>query len=124
MLTQWRDSLTRKYTDPATNVEGVDLAASVAQVRATGSLGNRPLVVINAGRSAQWTPDFPMDVATRLEQVRQDLRREVVGLSTRSRHIIGVASGHYVQSDEPDLVIAAVRDVVATVRRESRAGAQ
>ncbi len=75
--------------DPTTDVEGVDLAASVAQVQSTESLGDRPLAVVNAGRSAQGTLDFPMDVAARLEQVRQDLRHDLVGLSSRSRQVIG-----------------------------------
>ena len=44
-LKGFRRYLRSEVADPARNAEGVDIPATVAQVRAAGSLGTRPLVV-------------------------------------------------------------------------------
>ncbi len=41
----------------------------------------------------------------------------LVELSRVGRHIVARRSGHHVPLDEPDLVVDAIRDVIAAARR-------
>jgi pimeloyl-ACP methyl ester carboxylesterase len=78
-----------------------------------GSLGDRPLVVLTAGR--YWAPDgFEKEAAEYHElQVRQ-LQVSLVRLSTRGRQVIVDADHGMTQS--PDSIVTAVRQVVDEVR--------
>lgn len=79
-----------------------------AQIRAGGSLRNTPLVVISAtkhsggaGFNAMWA----------------DLQNDLARQSSNSRHIIATGSGHDVQIDRPEVIIAAIRDLRAVAAR-------
>jgi pimeloyl-ACP methyl ester carboxylesterase len=69
-----------------------------------------PIAVLTRSR---WTSgaDTPEDEA-RLE-VWRELQRDLAARSPRSHHIVASDSGHYVQNDEPALVIDAVRRIAA-----------
>ena len=45
-------------------------------------------------------------------QVKLNLHRKLVEQLPHGRHIVTAASGHYIQKDEPDLVIGAILEVV------------
>ena len=78
---------------------------SVAQVHAARHpLGHLPLVVLTHG-----IPQFPDPQG---EQEWQALQRDLAGLSSDSVHIIATLSGHYIQLEQPDLVIAAIKQVL------------
>lgn len=115
-LTSLRHLLIQGKQGPAQMPEGMDLLATEAQVRATGSFGARPLVVLTAGREHPVLADLPADVATRVSQLVQDGQRDLASLSSRSHHIIAHESGHHIQLDQPHVVIDAIRQVVAAVR--------
>jgi pimeloyl-ACP methyl ester carboxylesterase len=66
------------------------------------SLPDVPLVIISSGE---------------LPQERIAEHQELARLSSSGRHVVAKASGHWIQLDEPDVVIAAIRDVVDRVRR-------
>jgi hypothetical protein len=77
------------------------------------SLGSRPLRVITSAHHITDPPDIPE--ARHLEHVRfNELRKEYQGrllsLSSNSKQIF-TDTGAYVQLDEPQIVIDAVRDV-------------
>jgi len=77
---------------------------SFAQVRAARHpLGQLPLVVLTRG--------IP-DADPQLERDWQALQRDLAGLSSNSLHIIATRSGHHIQLDQPDLVIAAIKQVL------------
>lgn len=99
------------------NDEGVDLVQSSAQVRAAGTLGATPLVVLTAGRRV--APPFATasHIAARLEEVWLELQDDMTGLSSNSTQIIAQRSGHCIQCDEPQLVVDAIRRVVESPRR-------
>jgi pimeloyl-ACP methyl ester carboxylesterase len=96
--------------------EGFDFIRSAAQVRATRPLGSRPLVVLSHGRSP-WPSDLPAGVTARLERVWSALQDQHARLSSDSVRVIGRSSGHFIQLDQPQLVIAAVQQVVEAARR-------
>ncbi len=77
---------------------------SSAQVRAARHpLGHLPLVVLTHGIS----PLGPQG-----ERDWQALQRDLAGLSSDSVHIIATRSGHYILLEQPDLVIAAIKQVL------------
>jgi pimeloyl-ACP methyl ester carboxylesterase len=78
---------------------------SVSQVRAARHpLGNLPLVILSHGIP------YPDPV---IERDWQALQRDLASLSSNSVHIIATHSGHQIQLDQPDLVIAAIEQVLA-----------
>jgi pimeloyl-ACP methyl ester carboxylesterase len=103
------------------NSEGIDLDASFAQVRearAAAPLRPMPLVVLSAGQAdpAFFPAGWPMDAEARLHD---ELQTDLAGLVPGGRHVVAEQSRHYVQQSQPDLVVAAIRAVVAAVRDPS-----
>jgi pimeloyl-ACP methyl ester carboxylesterase len=81
--------------------------------RNAGSLGNRPLVVLTAGR--YWAPEgFEKEAAEYHEIWVHQLQTSLVRLSTRGRQVI-VNAGHGME-ESPDSIVTAVRQVVDEVR--------
>jgi pimeloyl-ACP methyl ester carboxylesterase len=72
----------------------------------TAELGDLPLIVLSHG-----LPD-PNSDADVFEQEWTKMQSELVRLSSNSRQIIAEQSGHYIQLDEPNLVIDSIRELV------------
>jgi len=93
-----------------------------AQVRATGDLGDKPLVVLTAGDHSR---DFAAGVSpaarTRFEHTWYTLQSELAALSTDSNHRVVEGAGHStLQTDREDAqetIVALVR-VVKAVRSD------
>jgi hypothetical protein len=54
-------------------------------------------------------------LSPKFEQIRLELQKELVGRSSRGKQIIAEKSGHYIQHDQPELVIDAIRQVMEEV---------
>ena len=81
--------------------------------RNAGSLGDRPLVVLTAGR--YWAPDgFEKEAAEYHEVWIHQLQASLVRLSTRGRQV--VVDADHGMSQSPDSIVTAVRQVVEEVR--------
>lgn len=106
--------LKREWTRMARrkNAERIDLAASRAQVRASAPLRPMPLVVVTSLRD-ETPPGWP---AEQLERVRLEFQATLARLIPGGRHLLAEHSGHFVQEDQPDLVIDAIRTVVDEAR--------
>lgn len=78
-----------------------------------GPLGDRPIAVITHGQ--KFPP--PFDV---LEFNWDEGQKRLAALSTNSELIVAEKSGHLIQVDEPELVIAAIRRVWQAARDGSR----
>jgi pimeloyl-ACP methyl ester carboxylesterase len=100
--------------------EGV-LAESAAadaifeQATLTGSLGDRPLVVLTSG-VAPIMPSVSAEGNAAMRRVLLELHGELARLSTNSNHRIVEGARHYIHRDRPEAVVAAIRDVVTAVR--------
>jgi pimeloyl-ACP methyl ester carboxylesterase len=81
-------------------LKGVDWEASAEQVRTAPALTPLPLVVITRGRE---TPEA---------QVWNELQADLAAQLSDSRQIIAQNSGHGIQMDEPQVVIAAIQEMV------------
>jgi len=107
-----------RYGDPSMDAvysSNKSYAASLAEVSAIAksadevreahlSLGNKPLIVLTAGRS-------DADSSWRRMQL------ELLTHSTNSKRIVVANSGHRIHVEQPAVVIAAIHDVVEKSRR-------
>jgi len=76
------------------------LEETAAVVAGVTSLRDVPLVVISGG-------DQPAEVLA--------VHRQLARLSSNGRQIVAAESGHWIQFDSPDLVVATIRDVVSCI---------
>lgn len=74
--------------------------------------------MVSAGRPGEYPPDFPKDIAHRVDAFGRELQRDLTGLSTRSVHLIAEKSGHMIPQDEPEIVVEAIRQIVETARNK------
>jgi pimeloyl-ACP methyl ester carboxylesterase len=81
------------------------LGEAAGFVASLGSLPDVPLVTLSSGR---------------LRPERIEEHRALARLSSNGRHVIAARSGHWIQFDEPELVVAAIRDVVDQARSDHR----
>jgi pimeloyl-ACP methyl ester carboxylesterase len=96
-------------------------AKSADEVRAAGNLGDRPLVVLTAGKEEDGA-DLPSGVSLGEMRAYQktwitDLQVRQVRLSTRGRQVIVPDSSHMIPMERPDAVVAAIREVCSAVAR-------
>jgi len=84
--------------------------------RNAGSLGDRPLVVLTAGR--YWAPDgFEKEAVQYHEIWVHQLQASLVHLSTRGRQVI--VDADHGMSQSPESIVTAVREVVDEVRADN-----
>jgi pimeloyl-ACP methyl ester carboxylesterase len=108
-------SLNDPLNNPLNNPEHFDIPGSAKQVRAAGTLRSIPLVVLTAGNSG-----YPLKRPQPLDAAWRGMQEEMAGLSTDSVHVLMPKSGHYIQVEYPNAVIAAIREVVTSVRIKGR----
>jgi len=75
-------------------------------------LGDLPLIVMSRG--------LPEDASPAGQKFEEEHNRDQAGLVTLSRvgkQVVARRSGHHIPLDEPDLVVAAIRDVLSAARR-------
>lgn len=112
--------LAGRLKDRGKNPEGIDMVATWEQVRAARSLGAKPLAVLTHSPKWKMVPDLPDDVMGKIEGVSQTLQAEFKGLSTDSTHTVAEKAGHGIHVDEPELVVAAIREVVGKVQGKEK----
>lgn len=85
-------------------IGSISISAREALDAARGGYDDLPLVTISSANPSQ-------------HRLRQ--QEALVGLSTRGRHVIAPTSGHWIPLDEPELVIAVIRDLVQQPKRSA-----
>jgi len=92
---------------------------SSAQVRAAGNLGDRPLIVLTAGKAAAAAGHKNGVTQRDLDEQHRiwtdELQVQLSHLSTDSKRIIVRDSGHLIPFEKPDAVTAAIREVCEAV---------
>jgi pimeloyl-ACP methyl ester carboxylesterase len=79
-----------------------------------------PLVVLSRGRApeaAEAPEGFPPETVAAQERLWQDLQAALAALVPGARRVVAAESGHYVQLQQPELVIWAIQEVVEASRR-------
>ena len=114
------------FTGSKSELVGFD--PSMDDARAVHSFGDRPLIVLTA--MAPFKPeqlkalDLKAEDGVRFKEEWKKLHAEQTAFSTRGRQQVVPDATHYIQVDRPEVVIAAVREVVDTVRAEVQATAR
>lgn len=100
------------------------LEQTFAEAGTFRNLGDRPLVVLTAMKP------FPPEALAELQWSNEQARRaqdewkhmhdDEATWSANSRHQLVPDASHYIQFDRPDIVIAAVKSVVESVREKSK----
>jgi pimeloyl-ACP methyl ester carboxylesterase len=105
---------------PAAIAEGQSIPVTLSEAGRLRTLGDRPIVVLTSTETA---PAAMLKMAgmtaadyDRLNTVKIGLHNDMASWSTRSRHQLVPDALHYIQFDRPDVVIAAVKEVVGEVR--------
>jgi pimeloyl-ACP methyl ester carboxylesterase len=76
-----------------------------------------PLAVLSRGNSNDAPlPDWPVAA---FEQMWRGLQNDLAALVPNARLSIATRSGHYIQQEQPELVVEAIRQVVAGGRAPS-----
>jgi len=83
----------------------------------TGPFGDMPLVVLSHDPQVNDFGGFfsPADLF-KAEHAWSDMQEELRGLSSRSKRIVAKGSYHWLQIDRPELVVAAVQEIVNDAR--------
>ena len=82
------------------------------RTRAAHVLGDLPLIVLSRGLPEDSTP-----AGQKGEEEHNRDQAELVALSRIGKQVVAKRSGHHIPLDEPELVVAAIRDVIAAARR-------
>ena len=94
--------------------------ATLAAVREMRQLGDRPLVVLTAGREQPQAALHAMGVTReqgmRLRDTARVLHDDQTSWSRQGRHELVPDAGHYIQFDRPEVVVRATREIVHAVR--------
>jgi pimeloyl-ACP methyl ester carboxylesterase len=110
-----------KFIDASFSELG-SFAESANEVRAAGNLGDKPLVVLTAGKSAdasQVPAGFPKKEFDDFHEVWvNDLQVKESHLSTRGKRIMVLDSTHMIPFERPDTIVAAIHEVWATTNAD------
>ena len=111
----------------ATAEEIEALSTALSQPDTPGSLGDLPLIVLTADTSeAEMLAQIPAylksavgpEVIAKVFETSREMQRELVNLSSRGRQIMVKNSGHMIQLDQPEVVIDAIREVMAQMQNK------
>ncbi len=112
---QW-DTFVRPAANPDyPNLERIDTETSATEMReaaVASPLRPMPLVVLTRGQPLDLGPGF--DTAA-LEALWPPLQEDLASLVPDARLVVAEESGHFIQVQQPDLVIEAIRQVVDAV---------
>lgn len=102
----------------ATIVDYMAWPASYEQAHDARGLGDKPLIVLTAGRpwDAGGNPQLDRQAAAYQKVWIHEIQPKLARLSSRGRQIVVTNSGHGIPVEAPNAVIDAVRDVVGAVR--------
>ncbi len=94
------------------------LPESYAQAEHAPGFGDRPLIILTRGKVN--TPPNPSDEDRQFAEYEQlwqhEIQPKLARLSTHGRQVIVQSSGHRIHEEAPEVVVAAVREVLADVR--------
>jgi pimeloyl-ACP methyl ester carboxylesterase len=110
LFSELRDSVD---ADPLESPEKLDWGKSLDEVGDVTSIGDLPAIVITAGSTFGGDEQILVPIWSRLQ-------RDIAALSSRSVHVLAPTSGHFVQADAPEVVLASVRAAVNAVRADGQ----
>jgi pimeloyl-ACP methyl ester carboxylesterase len=99
----------------ASELENVD--EGKAELRAAGTLGNKPLIVLIAAKSMLDLPLPPEDLA-KLHSSWDEFEMRLASLSSRGKWVMVPDSGHMIPFDRPEAIVSAAREICDDTRSQ------
>jgi pimeloyl-ACP methyl ester carboxylesterase len=101
---------------PGLLAESAAFETIFGEAHGTASFGDLPLVVLTAGKEPDELPSgMTPEIAADISRVWSELQIELTALSTNGDQRVIEDAEHYIQHDNPDAVIRAIRDVVTSI---------
>ncbi|MEQ1794791.1 MAG: alpha/beta hydrolase [Nitrospira sp.] len=98
--------------------EGAALEETGRDAARAGTLGTLPLIVLTA-TGPTWWPDLPPNIdPAKFREVWLELQADLTKLSTNSRQVFADRSSHFINFDQPEIIVNAVRQLLDTINRE------
>ena len=127
---QWKLIVDISFTKPPPgfekykDIETIDVNASFDQIEKAVTaqpLRPIPLFVLTGGQpfDPSSLQPFPADFPAALTRAQHTGQDALATLAPNAKHTIATKSGHYIQTQEPQLVIDAIKQVVEAVRNRS-----
>ena len=127
LISGYRNDAEIWTTPPAPGVTPGAASERMAQAAAAAPLNDIPLLVPSRNKPVALPPNVPAGFSQKaFETAWRKGQDQLASLLPEARHVIATQSDHYIQIEQPDLVIDAVRQVVEAVRDPAswREGAQ
>ena len=83
-------------------------------------LGDRPLIVLAAGKPSTRPPDTPPDFWNELQQEKDGQKADLARLSRNTRLVRDPSSGHHIHVDNPELVAGSIEEVIQAALQGTR----
>lgn len=103
---------TRGFNTHIAESNAAEESSTEARALHMTSFGDLPLIVLSAGQR-QSIPSLTAAENQQLQEEMQTLQSELAVLSSAGKQIMAEQSGHYIHLDQPDLVIDAIREMLA-----------
>src|SRR5262245_27013810 len=98
---------------------GLSVPESYKQAHDLARMGDRPLIVLTAGKPQPWSdPEVARQAAAYQQVWIHEMQSNLTRLSSRGRQIVVEDSDHGIPSHAPHSVVSAVQEVVMNVRAE------
>jgi pimeloyl-ACP methyl ester carboxylesterase len=107
---------TRGFETILAELNAAEVSSAEARALHMTDFGELPLIVLSAGHG-QSMPSFTDAENQHLWENLQIEQTELTALSSGGKQVMAEQSGHYIQLDQPDLVIDAIQEIVDALRK-------
>lgn len=112
-LQRFRSFWSEGYKHPDQNREGIDFPASIAAMDKHHLPPGLPVTVLTSGTNLN-EMDAPLALRQSLHAAWVELHASLVPPAPQGRHRILKGSGHFMQRDQPQAVVQAIRELLDT----------
>ncbi len=92
--------------------EMINLPLLVEEAAAITSYGDIPLIVITGAAPDRFDGEDDEELRAQIPIIWGELQADALTLSSDSKQVLAIGSGHYVQLEEPEIVIDAIRELI------------
>jgi pimeloyl-ACP methyl ester carboxylesterase len=93
--------------------ELAEFEESANQVRAAGNLGDRPLIVLTAGKTVPVPAELQPDITAFRKIWVDELQPSLAHLSTQGKRVMVMDSDHMIPLEDPQAIVTAIGEVVS-----------
>jgi pimeloyl-ACP methyl ester carboxylesterase len=97
--------------------EAIDLEKSLQQMKGARWHTSVPVIVLARGRASFNPDDYPpllRSLAPKGEELRIEMQKDLATRSSKGKLLFAERSGHFIQQDEPKIVVDSIRQVITS----------